>query len=115
MGGVTEKSIDDVVLLARAYLSRVAEPASVPVWAFVQKVGPVVAVEAIRSGSAPESVMKATRARRAQTDPHADLEAADRHGIRLVVPESDDWPHFALAALERTGIERAARYERGET
>ena len=33
--------------------------------------------------------------RAAHTDPYADLEAAQRRGIRLVVPESDEWPHFA--------------------
>jgi DNA processing protein len=118
MGGLTQEAacgVDDSVLLARAYLSRVAEPASVPVWAFVQEVGPVAAVEAIRAGQVTPHVLRATEARRGQIDPHADLEAADRHGIRLVVPESSDWPHFALAALERTGAERAARFAAGET
>lgn len=98
--------VDEAVLLARAYLSRVAEPASVPVWRFVRRVGPVAAAAAIVEGSAPAQVAAATQARRHQADPHADLDAAARHGVRLLVPESPDWPHFALGALERAGRAR---------
>ena len=48
-------------------------------------------------------------------DPAADLDAAERHGLRLVVPESPDWPHFALACLEHAGARRAAEYAAGRT
>ncbi|MEO8887706.1 MAG: DNA-processing protein DprA [Jatrophihabitantaceae bacterium] len=101
------------VLLARAYLSRVSEPANIPVWDLVRRVGPVAAVAAIRDGSAGRSVIAATAARRDSGDPFADLDAADRSGVRLVVPESAQWPHFAFAALERTGQTRAAEYQAG--
>lgn len=104
--------VDDVVL-ARAYLSRVAEPGCIPVWDLVRKAGPVDAATAIRRGAVPDDVAGATCARRACTDPEADLEAADRHGVRLVVPESDEWPHFAVAALEATGLRRLAAYRSG--
>lgn len=97
-------------MLARAYLSRVAEPANIPLWAFVQAIGPVEAAEAIRTGAAPPDVRSATAARHADVDPEADLAAARRSGVRLVVPESPDWPHFAFAALERTAIERMRSY-----
>jgi DNA processing protein len=60
-------------------------------------------------------VLKATEARRCDADPQADLDTASRHGIRLVVPESDDWPHFALAALEAAGSKRLVAYNRGAT
>jgi DNA processing protein len=52
-------------------------------------------------------VERATSARRVSADPGADLEAAERHGVRLVVPESEEWPHFAFGALERLVRSRA--------
>ena len=107
-------AVDDDVLVARAYLSRVCEPACVPLWGFVDQVGPVEAADAIRRGTAPRGVNSAAEARRDHTDPHADLEAAERLGVRLSCPESDDWPHFALAALYRLGAEVFARYQAGE-
>jgi DNA processing protein len=119
MGGLTGSGpapgdgVDPEVLWARAYLSRVSEPANIPVWGFVRDVGPVEAVEAIRTGIAPREVLDATAARRPTVDPDADLEAADRAGLRLVVPESADWPHFAMAALENAGAERLATYHTG--
>lgn len=105
MGGVSSD-----LLIARAYLSRVGEPASIPVWAFVREVGPVAACEAIRNETAPLEVLGATAARRPSADPEADLEAAARYGVRLVVPESDEWPHYAMSAIERTGLARFAEY-----
>lgn len=102
-----EPGVDPAIVRARAYLSRVAEPANVALWALVCRIGPVEAAEAVRTGLADQLVLGATEARRASVDADADLEAADRHGVRLVVPESPDWPHFALAALEVTGRERA--------
>jgi len=110
MGGV----VSEEILLARAYLSRVAEPACIPVWDCVRRVGPVAAARLISDGGGSDEVSAATAARREHVDPHADLDAAQRHGIRLVVPESAEWPHFALAALERTGLARAASFAAGE-
>jgi DNA processing protein len=110
MGGV----VSDEILLARAYLSRVAEPASVPVWDCVRRLGPVAAARMIGEGGGSAQLSAATAARREHADPQADLEAAQRHGIRLVVPESADWPHFAFAALERTGRARARTFHAGE-
>jgi DNA processing protein len=108
MGGVT-----DEILLARAFLSRVAEPSSVAVWKTVRDLGPVEAAQAIRSGRVDDTVSEATAARAARIDPYADLEAAERRGARLVAPESDEWPHFAFAALEATARRRLDSYERG--
>ena len=113
-GTVRDDAVTDDVLLARAYLSRVAEPACVPLWKLVQDHGPVGAVDRIRADDLPEDVRPFVAARRPTVDPHADLAAADRRGIRLVVPESYDWPHFALAALERTGLARVAAWEAGK-
>lgn len=102
----------DEVLVARAYLSRVGEPASVGLWRFVRDVGPVDAMRALQTGRAEPKVLAETAARRADADPQADLVAAERHRVRLVVPESDEWPYFAFAALERAVLPRAAAYQK---
>jgi DNA processing protein len=96
------------ILLARAYLSRVAEPASVPLWSFVREHGPLEAAQRLRAGDAPQPVLAVTSARRTSADGQADLDAARRGGIRLVVPESDDWPGLAFGALERNCVNRAS-------
>jgi DNA processing protein len=101
------------VLIARAYLSRVAEPDNVAVWVLVAEVGPVEAADRIRAGAAGEDVTRATEARAHTADPVADLEAAERCGIRLVTPESPDWPGSAVAGLERTGARLLAGVRRG--
>jgi DNA processing protein len=99
--------------LAAAYLSRVAEPASVPLWLFVRQHGYVEAAAAVRAGDVPADVASGTEARRTAADPHADLAAAERNGIRLLTPVDPDWPHFALAALQATGLRRAAQWQSG--
>jgi DNA processing protein len=104
--------VSDEILLARAFLNRVAEPDCVPLWIAVRRDGPVDTAAAIMKGRARTDVLAATAGRAATADPHADLEAAQRRGVRLVVPESDEWPHFALAALEATGARCALEYER---
>ena len=109
MGGVS-----DEVLLARAYLSRVAEPTCIPLWRDVERYGPVEVVAALRRGDSSPELLALTSGRAKSIEPHADLEAADRHGARLICPESDEWPHSTFAALERTGRERLARYEAGD-
>jgi DNA processing protein len=68
-------------------------------------VGPVEAARLIRRGQVPDAVDGLTQARRHNADPAADLDAALHRGIRLVVPESPDWPHLALGALERVAIQ----------
>ena len=89
------------LLVARAYLSGVAEPATIPIWA-VRRAGRAGrAAAAMRAGRPRPRSLVPRRA--GPRDAHADLETAERHGMRLVVPESSDWPHFALGALERAG------------
>ena len=111
---------DDEVLLARAYLSRVGEPASIGLWRYVQAVGPVQAMREIRGERAWPSLLGETASRRGEADPHADLAAAERHGVRLVVPESAEWPHFGLGCLEQAVVPVAAahaerRFRRSES
>jgi len=92
--------------LAAAYLSRVAEPACLPLWRFVRRVGYIAAAEAVKSGDVPQEVRTATESRRLSADPEIDLAAAEQQGIRLVTPMCDDWPFVAIAALERAGERR---------
>jgi DNA processing protein len=76
--------------------------------------GPVEVAKALRAGRIEGLDPAATMARAADADPYADLEVAQRHGLRLVVPESEEWPHFAFAALEAAGLRRLETYARGE-
>lgn len=114
MGGMSAGGVGDDVLIARAFLNRIAEPACIPLWDLVRTVGPVQAVGMIRAREASSHVLGATAARLDSVDPYADLAAAERHGVRLVVPESEDWPHFALSSLERTGSARAVLFHEGQ-
>jgi len=99
--------------LAAAYLSRVAEPASVPLWMFVHEHGYLAAAAAVRAGEVPPEIASCTDARRTAADPELDLAAARRNGIRLLTPEHDSWPHFAFAALQASGQRRAAQWLAG--
>ncbi len=108
-GGLTD-GVAVELLLARAYLNRVAEPANIPVWKLVRDHGPLEAARMVRAREGGDDVLAATAARHDSADPEADLSAAQRHGLRFVVPESPDWPHFAFAALERTGARRLVQW-----
>ncbi|WP_285645892.1 DNA-processing protein DprA [Lentzea sp. NBRC 102530] len=108
----------DTVRLARAYLSRVAEPYPGALAAFVAKVGPVEAAARVRSGEISPTVASQTSARRAEERAEADLAAIAKLGGRLVVPEDEEWPRWPLLALEniaarRCGGEPLALWVRG--
>jgi DNA processing protein len=94
--------VDDV-LLARAYLLRVAEPPAPGLSRFVAEHGPVRAAELVRAGAVPTAVLEETAARREQWRPEADLAAADRVGARLLVPEHPDWPAWPFLSLDVAG------------
>lgn len=84
---------------ARAWLTRAAEPGSVDLWRWVDDVGPVAAVRALRAGVAPESARALVGARAGEDASLADLRRAEGCGARLVVPEDDEWPALALHPL----------------
>jgi DNA processing protein len=86
------------VLLARAYLMRVAEPPAFALHAFVDVVGAVEAADLVRRGDLPEAVHHETEARRGLDRPD-DLLNAEKVGARLVVPEDPDWPAWQLLSL----------------
>jgi DNA processing protein len=104
---------DEETVLARAYLLRVAEPGSLAIAELLDRVGPVEAATRIRSGDVDEPVRRATAARRDSAEAEADLVAAERIGLRLVTPESPDWPHFGFAALYAAQRERLAQWRTG--
>ncbi len=65
--------VSDEVLIARAYLSRVAEPASIPVWDWVRRHGPLEAAASIRSGAPLEAAaLVRLRSYRSGTERHRD-------------------------------------------
>ncbi|WP_371927549.1 DNA-processing protein DprA [Lentzea sp. HUAS12] len=96
----------DAVRLARAYLSRVAEPYPAALAALITEVGPVEAAELVRSGEVSPSVAGQTSARRAEERAQADLASIARVGGRLVVPEDEEWPRWPLLALENVAARR---------
>lgn len=87
------------VVLARAYLMRVAEPPAFALHAFVDVVGPVEAADRVRRGDVPEAVRSETEARRDLDLAADDLRNAEEAGARLVVPEDPDWPAWQLLCL----------------
>ncbi|MGX7679515.1 DNA-processing protein DprA [Jatrophihabitans sp. DSM 45814] len=105
---------DEQTLLAAAYLSRVAEPASLPVYMLVRQLGYVAAAEAIRSDDVSPAVREATASRRNAVDAAADLEAAERNAIRLITAVSSEWPHFAFGALYRAADKRIEQWLAGK-
>jgi DNA processing protein len=90
----------EAVRRARVWLSRAVEPGSVVVHRFLAEVGPVAAVAAIRAGRAPGEVGRLAVARVAEDRVEADLGLAAARGIRLVMPEDDEWPDEALGPME---------------
>jgi DNA processing protein len=82
-------------------------------WMFVGQHGYQAAAAAIRAGDVPPAVAACTESRRESADPEADLEAAERNGIRLITPADDEWPHFAFAALGALAERRAAQWQAG--
>ncbi|NMH78445.1 DNA-processing protein DprA [Pseudonocardia xinjiangensis] len=91
------------VLLARAYLSRVAEPPAPALARLVAEIGPVEAARRVHEGRVSEPVAGETSARRAVRRAEADLAAAAAAGARLLTPEHAEWPHWPFAAFEVSG------------
>ncbi|MGZ8179966.1 DNA-processing protein DprA [Williamsia sp. SKLECPSW1] len=90
-------------LRAWAYLSRVAEPPSAALGRLVDDIGVEEAARAVRARSVPPAhsgVLRSTAAR-CETDSAADdLRTLDRLAGRLLTPDDDEWPGWALHALQ---------------
>jgi DNA processing protein len=98
-GDLSPEGTAAAVRQARAWLTRAAEPGTVDVWRFVDRLGPVEAVRRLRSGGAPARVQGLVGARAGEDGSSVALRAAQRCGARLVVPEDDEWPALALHSL----------------
>ncbi|SDM94564.1 DNA-processing protein DprA [Allokutzneria albata] len=92
------------VELARAYLSRVAEPPAPSLVTFVAQHGPQRAAVLIRCGEVPAEVAKVTTARAGIWRPEEDLRAAAEVGARLLTPEDDEWPAWRLLSFTAAAI-----------
>ena len=112
-------NIDDV-RLARAYLSRVAEPFAGALSGLVTEVGPVEAAALVRAGEVSPSVLSQTSARRAVELAEEDLQRIRARGGRLIIPEDEEWPRWPFVSLgvanghRRCGGEPLALWVRGE-
>lgn len=96
------------VLLARAYLSRVAEPPAPALARLVAELGPLEAADRVRAGKVPEGVAGETSARRVVDRSAADLDAAGAVGVRLLTPEHEQWPHWAFASFGAAALDELA-------
>ncbi|MGA8256562.1 MAG: DNA-processing protein DprA [Nocardioides sp.] len=94
--------------LARAALSRLAEPGDVRLTALVAELGAVRVHELLLSGNDDDGLADDVASRLTRVDPVRELEQAERLGLRFVTPADDEWPH-QLRGLE--GV--PALHERG--
>ena len=82
--------------IARAGLSRIAEPGDVAVAAAVGRLGAVEVWEALRRGvpvgQVAQGVLPGIAAKAEGHDPRVDLALAERVGARLVCPGDPEWP-----------------------
>ncbi|GAA2068130.1 DNA-processing protein DprA [Williamsia deligens] len=89
-------------LRAWAYLSRVAEPPCAPLARLVDDIGASAAADAVRTRTVPAAhrgVLRPTEARHDTDCADIDLTLVEKLGGRLVTPDDDEWPGWALHAL----------------
>ncbi|MBP1820601.1 DNA-processing protein DprA [Mycobacterium sp. OAE908] len=101
--------MSDPVLLAMAYLSRVAEPPCPQLAALVASVGPVDAAGKVKRREVQGPLLRLTEARYQIDCAADDLEVMARLGGRLVTAEDDEWPLLAFASFH--GIDSRQRQE----
>jgi DNA processing protein len=101
-------AVDDPVLRAWAYLSRVAEPPCAELAGLVHRVGPVEAADRVRRGLVDDDVAQRTEARREIDRAAADLELLASRGWRLITPDRDEWPLLAFAAFDAAEVRSRA-------
>lgn len=97
-------AVDDPVLKAWAYLSRVAEPPCLELGVLVQRVGPVEAADRVRRGLVDDDLVRHTEARREIDCAADDLELLARRGGRLITADGDEWPVLAFAAFGAAAV-----------
>lgn len=90
--------------LAWAYLAAVAEPPCPPLISLVGRYGAVETARMIRTRTLPAgnaAAVTATQARYETDSAATDLETAHRRGARLVTPDDEEWPGWALLGLDQ--------------
>ena len=90
--------VSDAERLARAALSRLAEPGDPALCSLVAESGGQAVLAAIRGNELSLAAAADWRSRLATCDPEADLARAERAGVRLVCPGDAEWPE-SLDAL----------------
>jgi hypothetical protein len=97
------KYVDEHILRARAYLSRVAEPPTPALVELIAEIGPVEAAERVRTGQVGEDVAAEISTHRGVDRVAEDLAAARAAGARLITPEHPEWPTKTFAAFGKPG------------
>ncbi|GIH06046.1 DNA processing protein DprA [Rhizocola hellebori] len=108
-------TVDDEVLAARVVLGWIVEPGNRELYHLVSQAGPVEALARVVSGNAPKTLAAAAAARLRHHEPariagHL-LSRAQRLGVRIVVPESEEWPS-CLDDLSRISLPTHDRFDR---
>jgi DNA processing protein len=89
-------TVTDTERLARVTLTHLAEPGDRHLGRLVAEVGPVAAVETVRTGTTSDEDLHAAIPRWAKrlagADPAASLAACDRLGGRVICPGDVEWP-----------------------
>lgn len=88
----TEDAVHDSDRLARVTLTRFAEAGDPQVAALVADLGAAPVVDLIRGGLRGGTWGEMSERSMAQIDPAAELEQAERQGIRFIIPGDDEWP-----------------------
>lgn len=93
------QEVRDDLLVARAYLSAVAEPPATALTEFIAQHGPLRAAGRVHRGDLPWPVKEEVEARREHASGEVSLATAESIGARLVVPEDPEWPHEIFSCL----------------
>ncbi|RCW39839.1 DNA processing protein [Halopolyspora algeriensis] len=96
---IDDGSLREELLVARAYLSAVAEPPAPALVRFIGRHGVQRAAELVRAGDVPDAVTEEVEARREHVCGERILGRARENGIRLLVPEQREWPHERFSCL----------------
>ena len=95
-----QESVREADRLARVTLTRLTEAGDPQVAALVGELGAVPVVDLIRGGLRAGTWGEVSEQAMTQIDPAAELERAERQGIRFVIPGDDEWPQ-QLEGLEQ--------------
>ncbi|MBA8823265.1 DNA processing protein [Saccharopolyspora lacisalsi] len=100
-----DDSAEEALLVARAYLSAVAEPPAPALVEFIAEHGALLAADRVHRGRLPSRVFDEVQARREHVRGRRTLEAAREDGVRLVVPEQHEWPRQRFSCFaEATAV-----------